>query len=643
MCGIAGLMHLSADAPVDEDTLERMTDVQAHRGPDGSGLWCAPGIGLGHRRLSIIDLGGGHQPMTASDGRFAITFNGEIYNFKALRSELEALGCRFETDSDTEVLLASYVMWGEACIEKIGGMFAFAIWDQKEKTLFLARDRVGKKPLHYAVLPNGWLAFSSELKGLLETHSLPRKVEPRAVEAYLALGYVPDTLCILEGVRKLPPGHVLTLKQGAQVAEPTQFWDMRFDDQPLAEDPADISAALSEALKQSVSTRLVSDVPLGAFLSGGVDSSVVVAVMSELMDEPVKTCSIGFDVAAFDETKYAKQVATLLGTDHHVETVRQDNLHMLDKMARVFDEPFADNSCLPTFEVCRVARKHVTVALSGDGGDEVFAGYRRYRFHAAEETMRSLLPRSIRAPVFGALGAIYPKLDWAPQILRAKSTLQSLARDTASAYFSSVSITSPRERAMLRSPAQDKALQGYQPERAFQDIMLRAGYEDPLSAVQYLDFKTWLVGDILTKVDRTSMANALEVRVPLLDADFLHWAGNVPSSLRLQNGESKWALKKAFEDRLPKSVLYRDKMGFSSPVDTWIAGALSTQTREAIASPAVLDTGLIDRTGAQRLLDEHLSGKRRHGRVLFALLMLEKSFAHLLGTESSSTGSSLAA
>lgn len=631
MCGIAGLVHLQEDVPVDEDMLERMTNVQAHRGPDGNGLWSGPGAGLGHRRLSIIDLGGGHQPMEAGNGRYVITFNGEIYNFKHLRKDLFAKGHIFKTQSDTEVLLASYIEWGEACIERIGGMFAFAIWDRKEKSLFLARDRVGKKPLHYSVLPNGWFAFASELKGLIAARSISPRIDPRAVDAYLALGYVPDTLCILEGVEKLPAGHWITIRQGKPVPKPVQYWDMRFDEAPLETSETAAAAALRDALRSAVQARLMADVPLGAFLSGGVDSSAVVAVMSELMDEPVKTCSIGFDVPEFDETSYAQQVATLLQTDHHVETVAQDNLHMLDQMATVFDEPFADNSCLPTFEVCRVARKHVTVALSGDGGDEVFAGYRRYRFHAAEERLRGFFPLSLRQPLFGALGAIYPKLDWAPQVLRAKSTFQSLARITADAYFSSVSISGEHERALMLGQPLKKSLQGYRAEHQFQEIVAEAGYADPLSAIQYLDFKTWLVGDILTKVDRTSMANSLEVRVPMLDADFLRWAGNVPAAMRLKDGESKWLLKKAFQDTLPRDVLYRQKMGFSSPVDAWMNGGLKEEAQTAVTSPLLQDLGLIDGRGASTLLEQHQTGRRLHGRSLFALIMLNKSLSHLLG------------
>lgn len=629
MCGIAGLFHLHHDQPSDSALLERMTDIQAHRGPDGSGYLSQPGVGLGHRRLSIIDLGGGHQPMVAGDGRFAITYNGEIYNFKTLRKELEALGYKFTSDCDTEVLLKAYIEWGEGCVERITGMFAFAIWDAREKSLFLARDRVGKKPLHYSVLPDGWFAFASELKGLLEVPSLGRKIDPRAVEAYLGLGYVPDDLCILSGVSKLPAGHSLMLRQGKAVPASKPFWSMAFDMQ-ARETPA-LPGELYDQLKQAVDTRLVSDVPLGAFLSGGVDSSAVVSIMSALLDQPVKTCSIGFDVAAFDETQYAQQVSKALGTDHVMERVSQNNLSMLDKMAEVFDEPFADNSCLPTFEVCRLARQHVTVALSGDGGDEVFGGYRRYKFHAAEEGLRSAVPFGVRRPVFSALGALYPKLDWAPQVFRAKSTFQALARSTAEAYFHTVSIMSSRERGLLRTAKTRSALNGYRPEDAFEAILKEVPHYDTLSAVQYLDFKTWLVADILTKVDRTSMANSLEVRVPMLDQQFLEWSAGVPASARLKGGETKWALKKAFEGKLPDNILYRKKMGFASPLDAWMRGDLKSQVSALPKSEALNDLGLISSAGIQQLFDEHQGAKRDHGRALFAVLMLEKSVSRLLG------------
>lgn len=629
MCGIAGLFNLQEDAPADASLLERMTDVQAHRGPDGSGYLAKPGVGLGHRRLSIIDLGGGHQPMLAGEGRFAITYNGEIYNFKELRAELQALGYRFETDCDTEVLLKAYMEWGEKCVERTTGMFAFAIWDRREKTLFLARDRVGKKPLHYCVLPGGWFAFASELKGLLEIPGLRRQIDHKAVEAYLGLGYVPDDLCILSGVSKLPAGHTLMLRQGAPLQATKPFWSMSFD-MDASETPS-LPAELYSQLKQAIEARLVADVPLGAFLSGGVDSSAVVSIMADLLDQPVKTCSIGFDVDAFDETRYAQQVSDALGTDHVMERVSQNNLSMLDKMADVFDEPFADNSCLPTFEVCRLARQHVTVALSGDGGDEVFGGYRRYKFHAAEEGLRSSLPFGLRRPVFSALGAMYPKLDWAPQVFRAKTTFQALARTSAEAYFHTVSIMSGRERGMLRTAKTQSDLGGYRPEQAFEDILTEVPHYDALSAVQYLDFKTWLVGDILTKVDRTSMANSLEVRVPMLDQHFLEWSAGVPAAARLKSGETKWALKKAFENKLPNSILYRKKMGFASPLDAWMRGDLKDQVSALQGSEVLNDLGLISSSGIKQLFDEHQNGARDHGRALFAVLMLEKSVSRLMG------------
>jgi len=630
MCGLAGLFHLSDDAPVDDALLTRMTDVQAHRGPDSSGFLAQPGIGLGHRRLAIIDLVSGQQPMQAGDGRFTIIFNGAIYNFPSLREELQGLGAVFQTHSDTEVLLKAYIEWGEDCLRRLNGMFAFAIWDAREKTLFLARDRVGEKPLYYAVLPSGWLAFSSELKGLLECDALPRTINPRAVDAYFSLGYVPDNLCIIDGVQKLPAGHMLTVTQGKDVPRPRQYWSIDFAG-PGAASTADLPEQCRAHLKETVSAQMISDVPLGAFLSGGVDSSVVVATMAGLSSTPIKTCAIGFDVPQFDETAYAQQVADIFQTDHRTQIVSQYNLSVLGKMASIFDEPFADNSCIPSYKVCRLARQHVTVALSGDGGDEVFAGYRRHRFHVLEERLRRTLPRAIRTPLFSALASLYPKLDWAPQVFRAKSTFAALARDTADAYFHSVSITSQRERDAMRGSSLKHFSGGSVAQETFRQIISDVPDYDPLSAVQYLDFKTWLVGDILTKVDRTSMANGLEVRVPLLNHRFLNWASKVPPQARLKNREAKWVLKKAFEGQLPRQVLYRKKMGFASPLDAWIRGELRPQVEQAILSPLINDLGVLSRDGAGQLLKEHLRGTRQHGRALFSILMLERSLNRLIG------------
>ncbi|HNN55943.1 MAG TPA: asparagine synthase (glutamine-hydrolyzing), partial [Novosphingobium sp.] len=433
MCGIAGLFHLSTPKPVDPARVERMCDAMAHRGPDGHGIWTAPGVGLGHRRLSIIDVAGSPQPMASSDGRAMLVFNGEIYNYRELREELRGLGARFHTDGDSEVILAAWQRWGPDCLPRLQGMFAFAIYDCEARSLFLARDRLGVKPLFYAPLSDGSLAFASELKGLAAHPLLRREADPLAVEDYLAWGYVPDHRSILAGVHKLPAGHSLMLRHDAPLPAPRQWWDVSFAERRRGR-AADLEAELLHLLRQAVRSRMVADVPLGAFLSGGVDSSSVVALMAEASSGPVKTCSIGFDVSALDETSYAAQVAERFSTEHRSRVVSPDDYGAADTIAGMFDEPFADGSALPTWRVCQLARENVTVALSGDGADEAFAGYRRHRFQHGEDRLRALVPQALRGQLFGTLGAIYPKADWAPRPLRAKATLLALAASSEAGY-----------------------------------------------------------------------------------------------------------------------------------------------------------------------------------------------------------------
>ncbi|GIX20207.1 MAG: hypothetical protein KatS3mg120_1883 [Erythrobacter sp.] len=433
MCGIAGIFHAETPKPVDPARLVRMCDALAHRGPDGSGVWTDHGVGLGHRRLSIIDLAGSPQPMASADGRAVIVFNGEIYNFRALRRELEAAGHVFRTSGDTEVILAAWQQWGTDCLARLDGMFAFALFDREKRQLLLARDRFGVKPLYTAALSDGSIAFASELKGLLAHPLLRRRLSPQAIEAYLAWGYVPDSHAILAGVEKLPAGHFRLLTQGKVPPPPQRWWEISFAERETGS-TADLSARLVHLLREAVQARMVADVPLGAFLSGGVDSSAVVALMAEASAAPVQTCSIGFDVAAYDETSYARQVAARFGADHAERIVATNDFAAIDRLAAIFDEPFADASALPTLRVCELARERVTVALSGDGADEAFAGYRRQVFHHHEERLRALLPAGLRAGVFGTLGRVWPKADWAPRPLRAKTTLLALAESGEEAY-----------------------------------------------------------------------------------------------------------------------------------------------------------------------------------------------------------------
>ncbi len=623
MCGIAGIYDTRGTRPVDGALLDRMTDRLLHRGPDERGTFLRPGVGLGHRRLSIIDLASGQQPMANDDASVVVTFNGEIYNYAAeLRPQLEAAGYRFRTSSDTEALLRAWEHWGEDCVRHLRGMYAFAVWDDRRKCLFLARDRLGKKPLHYAFLDDGTLIFASELKSLLLHPRFSRALDPRAVEEYFAYGYVPDPRCVFRNAHKLPPAHTLLVKQGEPAPAPREYWDVPFRPLP-AGDLAGAGEELIARLKEAVDVRLMSEVPLGAFLSGGVDSSAVVALMAELQSEPVNTCSISFDQKQFDESKYAQKVAERFGTRHHVKEVASDDFALLDELALLYDEPYADSSALPTYRVCQLARERVTVALSGDGGDENFAGYRRYKLHMLEERMRSLLPLGLRRPLFGFLGQVYPKADWAPRVFRAKTTFQSLARDSVGAYFHTVSIFGDDLRRKLFSPAFARELQGHAAIDVLRDFAARAPTDDPLSLVQYLDLKTYLVGDILTKVDRASMAHALEVRVPMLDQRFVEWVSGLPAALKLANGEGKYILKKSLESRLPHDVLYRSKMGFAVPLAHWFRGPLRDRLRRTVLGERLAATGWFDPAFLEHLVSAHQSGRRDYSAPLWTLLMFE--------------------
>jgi asparagine synthase (glutamine-hydrolysing) len=607
---------------VDEKILLAMRDAQLHRGPDAAGLYRGKGVGLGHRRLSIIDLDNGQQPMVDEVAGLALVYNGELYNFPSLKAELEALGARFHSRCDTEVLLRAWQQWGEACLTRLVGMFAFAVWDMRAQRIYLARDHLGIKPLHYGFTGAGDLVFASELKGLLAHPGVPRRIDPQAVEDYLALGYVPDPKSIYRGIFKLPPGHWLSWRAGEPEPVARQYWDVPFR---LAAGMAvgEATVQLRSLLDQAVASQMIADVPLGAFLSGGVDSSAVVASMSRASRQPVRTCSIGFDHAGFDETVYARRVAEHLHTRHFERQVSADDYALLDTLAAVYDEPFSDSSALPTYRVCELARTQVTVALSGDGGDENFAGYRRYRLHAWESSLRARLPLALRKPLFGLLGSVYPKADWAPRPLRAKTTLQGLACDDVEAYFHTVSTTSAALRLQLYSASFKRELQGYSALAVFRAHAKHAPTDHPLLLAQYLDLKTWLPGDILTKVDRASMAHSLEVRVPLLDHRLVEWASSLPPGLKLRGGTGKYIFKKTLEPDLPHDVLYRAKMGFRVPLAAWLRGPLAQRAREALRTGAIAECGYFEPAMLDRLMRQHASGRHDHSATLWSLLTLD--------------------
>ncbi|MEO1594050.1 MAG: XrtA/PEP-CTERM system amidotransferase [Pseudomonadota bacterium] len=627
MCGIAGILDLEGARGIDRGVLERMTRTLSLRGPDGEGYHTAPGVGLGHRRLSIIDLEGGDQPIYNEDGRVVTVYNGEIYNFAEVRAELERLGHVFSTRSDTEIIVHGWEEWGEDCVDRFNGMFALAVWDANRDCLFLARDRIGIKPLYYGTTSDGFLLFGSELKALLEHPGLERRLRADAIEDYFAFGYVPDPKSILDGVFKLPPGCTLRIERGGSVPEPRRFWDVEFPEAPVTANG--MLAEIPERLAHSVGLRMIADVPLGAFLSGGVDSSAVVGLMAQQSDAPVNTASISFGDPAYNESQYADLVARQFATNHQVRQVDPADYSLVERLPEIYDEPFADSSALPTYRVCELARTKVKVALSGDGGDENFIGYRRYRWHAYEERVRRLLPQAIRGPLFGTAGRIYPKLDRAPKILRAKSTLQALGRDSLAGYLHSVGIYPDAPRRRLYSGSLKRALGGYCAIDTFRDLVADKPELTGLPLVQYLDFKTYLPGDILTKVDRVSMANSLEVRVPILDHEFVSWVAKLRPEDKLSGREGKYCFKKSLESLLPHDVLYRDKMGFGVPVASWFRNELRQPVRERITGGALADSGLFDHAELATLVDDHQSGRRDHSAILWAMLMFEGSLRHL--------------
>jgi asparagine synthase (glutamine-hydrolysing) len=631
MCGITGIFDTRGKRDIDRAVLQRMNESQHHRGPVEGGVHVEPGVGLGHRRLSIIDLSTGQQPLYNEDGSVCVVFNGEIYNYQELIPELQSLGHSFHTRSDTEVIVHAWEAWGDRCVERFRGMFAFVLWDRARETLFLARDRLGVKPLFYALLDDGSFLFGSELKSLLAHGGLRREIDPCAVEEYFALGYVAEPRAIFKQAKKLPPAHTLLLRRGQPLGEPRAYWDVRFTlDNPINDD--DACTELAARLKESIRLRMIAEVPLGAFLSGGVDSSAVVALMAGLSQAPVNTCSIGFADPAFNESEFAKMVADRYHTNHHLDIVESDDFDLIDTLARLYDEPYADSSAIPTYRVCQLARRHVTVALSGDGGDESFGGYRRYRLHLMEEKMRSALPLGLRRPLFGTLATLYPKADWAPRVFRAKTTFEGMARTAVEAYLHSVSILRAPMREQLFSAQFKSALGGYRVDEVFARHAAKAGTDDPLALIQYLDLKTYLVGDINTKVDRASMAHSLEVREPLMDHELVEWLATLRSTQKIRGQEGKFLLKKAMEPFLPDEVLYRPKMGFAVPLARWFRGPLKQRVQESILGSRLADTGWFNHDYLQHLVDAHNNGSRDYSASLWTLLMFEAFLRNVMET-----------
>ncbi len=613
MCGIAGIYHRSGAAAGEwRRVVERMTATLVHRGPDDEGYYVDGDVAFGHRRLGIVDLEGGRQPMANEDGSVQLVFNGEIYNFPELRQLLESKGHRFRTRSDTETIVHAYEEWDTACLERLRGMFAFALWDVRRRRLFLARDRLGKKPLYHALVGDR-LVFASELKALALVPGLDRSLDLEALSDYVSLQYVPREKSIFRSVRKLLPGHYLLADQRGKQLH--RYWDIDFSARADAHGAA--APRVAELLGDAVAVRLRSDVPLGAFLSGGIDSSAVVGLMARAAPRVITT-SIGFTDQAFDELPYARAAAQHFHTDHREAVLTARAVDVLDDLTWHYDEPFGDASSIPTYYVSKLARERVTVALSGDGGDESFAGYRRYAFDVRENAVRALFPARLRRGLFGLAGALYPKADFLPQALRGKTFLSNVARSPWEAYCHSVSGVAEADKLRLLHPDVTRALGGYRTADLFADLYRTARAPDGLSRIQYIDFKTYLPDDILTKVDRASMANSLEVRCPLLDHALVEYVASLPSRLKLRGAGSKLVLKEAVRDFVPAPILQRPKMGFTMPVATWLRGELRPLIEEEVVGAA---HGLFEPNALRQMWRQHLSGLRNRTTELWAVLV----------------------
>jgi asparagine synthase (glutamine-hydrolysing) len=602
-----------------------MADRLVHRGPDAAGYYVGRGVGLAHRRLSILDVAAGKQPLANEDGTVWVAFNGEIYNFKQLRRELAARGHTFRTQSDTEVIVHAYEEWGADCVQRFRGMFAFALWDDRSRRLLLARDRVGIKPLYYAETPDG-LLFASEIKAILEDPGVDRSWDPEALDAYLTLLYIPSPKTIYREIRKLPAGHVLVAEPG-QIAI-RQYWDLEFRSKDGAIDEPQEMRYLEELdaqLSDAVSSHLVSDVPLGAFLSGGIDSTAVVAYMAQAADAPVIASSVGFNERAHNELDKARAVAAHLGCEHFTKVIVPRVADLLPRLAWHFDEPFADSSAVPTYYVSAVARERVTVALSGDGGDELWAGYPWHRVERWESRARRWLGRT-GCEIAGRIG------HQLPLAVKGARSLRHLGLSGVDACASKYGYEQ-FDAAAKRNLYSDGFATSCRDSDPFASA--RRAYEtcqssDPLDRVMYVDVKTYLADDILTKVDRMSMAVSLESRVPLLDHQLMEFAATVPSSLKLRGRTSKYLLRRILERRVPSAIVNGPKHGFTVPVGEWLRGPLASMTTDLLFDGRLASRGLFRADGLRRLWNEHRTGRRDHRHRLWSLLMLELWFREFI-------------
>ncbi|TDI97305.1 MAG: asparagine synthase (glutamine-hydrolyzing) [Caldithrix sp.] len=615
MCGICGVTYFDRERNVLEHLVKSMCDVIRHRGPDDEGWITKGNYGIGMRRLSIIDLFTGRQPISNEDDSIWIVFNGEIYNHVELRNKLIKKGHKFQTKCDTEVIVHAYEEYGEECPKKLNGMFGFAILDLKKQILFLARDRLGIKPLYY-YHDSKKFAFGSELKSILQVPNIPREVDLRALDLFLTFEYIPSPYSIFQGIRKLPPGHSLTLKDGR--INIREYWDLDFDEKDIPE--GELCEQLLELFQDAVKIRLMSDVPLGAFLSGGIDSSAIVAMMSRVMDRPVKTFSIGFKEDTYNESHYAQQIANHFNTEHHVEIIEPNALELAEKLVGFLDEPFGDFSIFPTYLVSKMARKHVTVSLSGDGGDELFAGYDTYIANKAGRAYERL-PRLLRNAMHPILSRIPPTEKKKGLINRAKRFVEGMELPADLEHTRWMIFLQEGEKIKLYSDDLQDTLNGSDSFEFIRNYFNRVNTSDPLNRQLYVDIKSYLVDNILVKVDRMSMATSLETRVPFLDHRFVEFSATIPSRLKLQGKNTKYLFKKAMADVLPPQILNRSKEGFSIPIKNWLKEDLKPLMLEVLDQQKIKREGFFNTNYVEQLKKEHLSGKENHSHRLWSMMV----------------------
>jgi asparagine synthase (glutamine-hydrolysing) len=626
MCGIAGFIDIQRTYDNAEWLIDSMCKVIRHRGPDDQGVWIGDGAALGMRRLSIIDLAGGHQPIFNEDQTIVVIFNGEIYNYHELQKELQERGHHFTTNSDTEVIVHGYEEYGDDCVKHLRGMFTFALWDRKRQRLLAARDRFGKKPLNY-YWDGQKLIFGSEIKSILEA-GIPREINAIALDEYLVYRYVPAPNTLFKGVSKLPAAHILVYEDGQ--IRTTRYWELPFIS-TCRDDEATAIERTFALLKEAVQVRLMSEVPLGAFLSGGVDSSIVVGLMSSMISQPVKTFSIGFDEDDYSELPFARQVAQHFSTDHHEFIVRPDLVSVLPQLAWAYDEPFGDDSMLPTYYVSKLAREYVTVALTGDGGDEIFAGYRHYQ----RECSINRVP-----PLIRSLLGYGSKL--LPRGMRGKEGLRNMSRDLAARYVQSIMLFPAHSRSSIYNQEYFAHMRDHNPQQRLVSQFSAAPYLDTLSQMQYVDVRSYLADDILIKVDKASMFNSLETRAPMLDHYLAEYVSSLPSNFRMRDGILKYLLKKVAADLLPASILMRAKQGFSVPIKYWFRGDLANFAYDMLDSPQARQRGIFDPEFIRELLKTHASTTlMNHSKAIWALLCLELWFQVYMDQPSLFVGQSM--